>query len=272
MTDTDPMMPFVARPRGPWRVTRSVWSALLLREAMARITAGRFGWLWMLLEPLAFVVVMVAVRQLLGRIRIVVNAEFVPWLIVGLMVFFLFRDGVTRSLGAIEANQGLFAYRQVKPVDPVLVRAALDGLLRTIVLVLLLSGAVLLGYDILPFDPLGALGVWLSAWLLGLGLGLVVSVGAALAEEVGRVVRIMMLPLFLLSGVIIPVQALPPAVQHYLLYNPALHAVESLRLRFFEGYHTLGGIDLLYLYYWVFVSLALGLALHVQFAIRLRAR
>ena len=77
-----------------------------MREALGRVTAARFAWFWMLLEPLAHVVLLVMVRELLGRLRIVTNAEFVPWLLVGITTFLLFREGVTRSIGAINANKG----------------------------------------------------------------------------------------------------------------------------------------------------------------------
>lgn len=258
--------------RTSWQVTRSVWHAMFMREALARTTRDRFAWFWMLAEPIAFVVIMVLVRELLGRIRLIVGAEWIPWLVVGLVAFFLFREAVLRSLGAIEANRGLFAYRQVKPVDPVLVRNVLEGLLKTVVLFILIAGVALLGYDILPFDPLGAMFVWLSIWLLGFGAGLVVSVAGALVPEVERVVRMMMLPMLLLSGVIIPLQTMPYQVQQYLLYNPVAHGLESLRLSFFEYYHPVQGVDLGYLWFWALAMIALGLAMHLRFDMRLKAR
>lgn len=257
--------------RTSWQVTRSVWHAMFMREALARTTGDRFAWFWMLAEPVAFVVIMVLVRELIGRLRLVVGAEWIPWLVLGLVAFFLFREGVLRSLGSVEANRGLFAYRQVKSVDPVLVRNILEGLLKTLVLLMLIAGVALLGYDILPFDPLGAMLVWMSIWLLGLGGGLVISVAGSLVPELGRVVRMMMLPMFLLSGVIIPLQALPYQVQQYLLYNPVAHGLESLRLSFFEHYKPLQGVDMTYLWFWALAMIALGLALHLRFDMRLKA-
>ena len=257
--------------RTHWQVTRSVWTALFLREALGRVTAARFAWFWMLIEPLVHVTLLVLVRELLGRVRLITNAEFIPWLLVGITTFLLFREGMTRSIGAIDANKGLFSYRQIKPVDPVLVRSVLEGLLKSLVFIILLGGASLLGYDILPFDPLGAIFIWLSVWLLGASVGFVVSVVGALVEEIGRVIKMLMFPLYFLSGVMFPLQVFPHSIQQYLLYNPVAHGLESIRLRFFEGYHTIDGISFLYLYYWIFAAAALGLALHVKFASRLRA-
>jgi capsular polysaccharide transport system permease protein len=258
--------------RSHWQVTASVWHAMFMREVLARTMANRFAWFWMIAEPVAFVVVMVAVREMMGRMRMVVGAEWVPWLIVGLVAFFLVREAITRSIGAVDANQALFAYRQVKPIDPVIVRNALEGLLKTIVLLLLIGGAALLGYRTLPADPLMAIFIWVSLWLLGTALGLVVSVASTIVPETGTVIRIMMLPLLLVSGVIVPIQLLPYAAQQLLLYNPIVHGLEMLRLSFFADYRLIDGIDLLYMWWWTLIALALGLALHIRFEMRLKAQ
>jgi len=258
--------------RTSWQVTCSVWHAMFMREALARITAARFAWMWMLVEPIAYVVIMIGVREVMGRVAFASGAEFVPWLITGIVSFNLFRDGVSRSMNAVEANRGLFAYRQVAPVDPVLVRAFLEGMLQTVVFAILIAGCALLGFQIIPADPLGVMFVWLGIWLLGAGGGLVVSSSVALVAEVGRVVRIIMLPLFMLSGAIVPLQMLPHGVQEALLYNPVLHGIESIRLCFFSQYKSLYGVNLLYLWFWALALAALGLALHVRYADRLKAQ
>lgn len=258
--------------RSPLQVTWSVWRALFLREAVARTSGDRFAWFWMLAEPILFVGVMIWIRDLLGRIRLIVGAEFVPWLLVGLTAFFLFREGMLRSMNAIDANKALFAYRQVHPVDPVLVRNAVEGVLKTIVFIILLTGAGFLGYEVIPDSALWALLAWFSLWCLGMGAGLVTSVLNSLVPETGIIIRVLTLPLLLLSGVIIPLQALPHNVQEYLIYNPILHGLEMLRLGFFEGYKVVSGTNLTYLWYWIIGATALGLVLHLRFAQRLKAR
>lgn len=261
-----------AAQRSAWQITWSVWHAMFMREVLARTMVNRLSWFWMLAEPIAYVVIMVWIRDVIGRGRFIVGAEYIPWLIVGLAPFFLFREGVTRSLGAVKSNQGLFAYRQVKPVDPVLIRNVLEGLLKIVVFVILLVGGGLLGYDLFPADVLGVINAWMALWLLGLGGGLIASVGATLYDSVDMAVRLSMLPMFFLSGAILPLHLLPHGVQELLLLNPVLHGIENVRLSFFEGYRTLGGIDLAYLWTWNLVLLALGLALHLKFALQLKAQ
>lgn len=258
--------------RSPWQVTLDVWRAMFLREIVSRISADRLGWVWLLVEPILHIALFVGIRQLMGRIRFVPGAEFVPWFVVGMMGFFLFRQAITRSMGAINGNQALFAYRQVQPLDAVLVRCFIEGLLKTLVLLLIVGAATLLEYDILPYNLLGVIAVWFSIWLLGTSIGIVLSVLNTIMPETDKVVSLIMMPLYFLSGVMMPVQFLPQGLHPYLLKNPITHGIESLRQQFFEHYHTIAGVDLLYMLQWTLSALFLGLLLHLRYRIRLIAK
>lgn len=258
--------------RNSWKISYHVWQALLLREAVARISADRVAWLWLLAEPIAHVLLMVWVRTLIGRLRIIVGAEFIPWLVLGITLFIMFRNQMNRGMEAINANRGLFAYRQVHPVDTVLVRCFLEAVLSTVVIIIMIAGFALLGYHIIPFHPLHAVGVWLLVVLFGTGAGLVLSVVATTLPESAKFVRMIMFPLYFLSGIMIPVQYFPHELQQYLIYNPMLHAVELFRLGFFENYPPVNGVSALYLNYWAWGSICFGLLLHIRYKIRLTAQ
>ncbi|HBS82007.1 MAG TPA: ABC transporter permease [Halomonas campaniensis] len=258
--------------RTPWQVTRSVWYAMFMREALSRTMADRMGWFWMIFEPVAMVGIMVAIRSFIRGGRLVVNAEFIPWLIAGLMGFFLVREGMLRGMGAIEGNSALFAYRQVQPIDPVLVRNFLEGMLRSFVFLIFIGGGLMLGLDMYPDNAVRVMAAWLSLWCLGLGLGLVTSVAATLVPEVGRVIRMLSLPLLIISGVILPLNQLPHWLLEYLMLNPIPHGLETLRLGFFENYEVVHGTSMLY-FWLVTLSLnALGLVMHLRFVDRLKAK
>ena len=261
----------VRRSRTPWQVTRSVWYAMFMREAISRTMADRMGWFWMIFEPAAFIAIMVAIRSFIRGGNLVVNADFVPWMIIGLMGFFLVREGMLLGMGAINANSALFAYRQVRPVDPVLVRNFLEGMLRTFVFLLFILGGLMLGLDMYPDNAVHAMGTWLSLWSLGLGLGLCTSVVATMVPEVGRIIRMLSLPLLILSGVILPLNQLPHWLLEYLMLNPIPHGLETLRLGFFEKYQVVPGTSMLYFWLFTLSTIALGLLLHLRFAERLKA-
>lgn len=258
--------------RTPWQVTRSVWYAMFMREAVSRTMADRMGWFWMIFEPLAFTLIMVAIRGFIRGDRLIVGAEFIPWMIVGIMGFFLIREGMMRGLGAVDANSALFAYRQVQPVDPVLVRNFLEGMLRTFVFMLFIIGAEMLGVGLFPDRGIQAMLWWVSLWSLGLGLGLIVSVAGSLVPEIGKVVRMINMPLLILSGVIFPLNSLPHWLLEYLMYNPIVHGLELLRAGFFDGYKVVHGTSATYFWMCTLATLALGLMMHVRFKERLKAK
>lgn len=260
------------QPRTPWQITLAVWYALLMREALSRTTADRFGWFWMLAEPIALVAIMTYIRGFIMSGRLISGAGFIPWLIIGLLGFFLFRENLQRSMGAIQANKGLFTYRQVIPVDPVLIRCLLEGMLKSLILLIFITVCELLDIRLMPASPLVALYHWWALWCLGIGAALTFSAVSELFPDAKHLVQIAMLPLLIISGVIIPLNHLPHWLQEYLLWNPIVHGLEGLRLSFFDGYRSLDGVNITYLWFWALSMMALGLMLHIRYLQRLKAQ
>lgn len=259
------------KTRTPWQVTRSVWFAMFMREAVSRTMADRMGWFWMIFEPIALTSIMVLIRSYIRGDRLITNAEFIPWMLAGLMGFFLVREGMMRGMGAIDGNQSLFAYRQVKPVDPVLVRNFLEGMLRTLIFLIIIAGGLMLGIDMAPDNAVHAFVAWISLWFLGLGLGLVTSVVNTLVPETGKIIRMLSMPLMIMSGAIFPLNNLPYWALEYLMFNPIPHALEMLRLGFFENYQVIHGTSMLYFWLTTLSLISIGLLMHLRFIDRLKA-
>ncbi|MDX1357110.1 MAG: ABC transporter permease, partial [Halomonas venusta] len=169
-------------------------------------------------------------------------------------------------------NKALFAYRQVQPIDPVLVRNFLEGTLRSLVFLIFIGGGLMLGLDLYPDNAIRVMAAWLSLWSLGLGLGLVTSVAATLVPEIGIVVRMISLPLLIISGVILPLNSLPHWLLEYLMLNPIPHGLETLRLGFFENYEVVHGTSMLYMWLFTLTLISLGLLMHLRFVDQLKAK
>jgi len=193
-------------------------------------------------------------------------------IVLGVLGFFLFRNVMTRSMDAIGQNETLFTYRQVKPVDTVLVRAAIEGFTECVIFLCILTGAGMLGFPVYPADPLAAIEALAVLWLMGLGLGLTQSVSGTLVPEIAHVTRMLINPLYFLSAVMYPAVVLPQAMQEVLLLNPLVHAIESLRLAFVPAYQIPQGINLGYPAAAAVVLVFLGLALHARFRFALIER
>lgn len=253
-------------PRTPLQVTISVWYALFVREALSRTTADRMAWFWMLVEPAAAVLVFIALRAVFfGNLRHIDGAPTVPWMLVGLFGFNLISNVMLRGIGAMDANKALFSYRQIKPIDPVVVRFYVEAMLVTFIFLLFMLVAAALEAPVQVDKPLEAVFMWFILWLLGVGLGLIFSAVASLVPEMGKVIRILSMPLLIISGVIIPLQTLPDSFSDILVWNPIAQAIELLRSEFFANYRTMPQVSINYIVIWVLGTLGLGLLLHLRF-------
>ena len=232
------------------------------------MSAGRAAWLWLLVEPVVHVLFMLFMFTAV-RVHSIGGADAAIWLSAGMLAFFTFRRTATQSMNAISANRALFSYRQVKPVDTVLVRAAVEGFLMLLVAVAMFACLGLAGHRILPADPLAMLVAFMGLWLVGLGFGLVCAVATELIPELRKIVGIAMMPLYFFSGVIMPISAAPEPYRSWLLMNPLVHGLEAARLAFAPYYHAMPGLSVSYLYASALVLIFLGLALQVRFASRL---
>jgi capsular polysaccharide transport system permease protein len=251
-----------------WRNAFAVWNALLLREALSRFLLGRGAWAWLLLEPVVHVSYLLVIYTVV-RAHTIGGIDTTLWLLTGLLAFFLFRRTATQASNAIEANAALFTYRQVKPVDTVLVRSVLEAMVLLLVAVILFAGLGLMGHQIVPDRPLVILTALAALWTFGLGFGLVASVVTELVPEAGRVLKLAMMPLYLVSGVVFPLAAVPEPHRTWLLLNPIAHGVEGVRFGFSSLYHAAPGLSFEYLAGSALASVFVGLGLHRVFAHRL---
>lgn len=256
--------------RSSAQITFDTWKALFLREAVTRLAAGRAAWAWLLFEPLAYLAFVMTLFGFIYR-RMVGGVDGAMFVATGLLGFYFARNTFLRSMEAIHANGALFTYRQVHPIDTVLVRAALEGFLTMISAILLMAGAGFFGYQVVPHDPLAVLAAVFGLWLCGLGLGLILSAATKLIAELGKVVNILVIPLYFISGVMLPAAAIPQPYRNWLLFNPFMHGLEMLRAGYFGQFRMVPEVSGAYLYGCALVSIFLGLMLHLRFSRRLVA-
>ncbi len=250
---------------------RAVGFALFLRETKTRLGGRWWGVLWTVGEPLANAVVMLFVYGVL-RAHVVAGVDTLMFLVTGLLPFQFFKSLVLRLMEGIDANQGLFAYRQVRPVDAVLARAAVEVMLALLMLVAAVAVLAWLGHEVIPQYPLELLGSSVLLVGMGVALGLLAAVSTAgLLARVRMVVRIGFFPVFLTSGAIFPLSAVPPAMREWLLLNPVAHLIEGLRAAFFGlQYHAVTGTSWTTPALWSLLAATAGLSVYRARAERLK--
>lgn len=266
---SDPM--FERAPRSSVSVMCSVLYALVLREAVTRISLERGAWIWMLIEPGEHVVFMMLWHGLIQH-HLIPGTNAPLFIGLGVLAFFMLRSVATRGMDAVSANLALFSYRQIKAIDTVLARAFLEGFLYLLLCVLLVLGCGLFDVDISINDPLKVLGAFTMLWSFGLGLALTFSVCSGLVPEIGQVFKMAFGPLYYMSATLYPSSWVPASVRPLFFLNPIVSGIEMIRAGFFEAYHEPDLVSPGYLAGWSLVLVITGLFLHVRFGKKLVER
>ena len=249
------------KKRPSWEVQRAVIFALMVRDMRSRVSGQWISFIWTLFVPLAHALVLVwAMAVLRGITRD--HLEYPVFLVAGLVPFFFFQDIVTRLLDAIESSRGLYAYRQVKPIDALVARALVEALMVLLVYLVCLGILGWMGYHVIPHDPLGLVISNAMLFLFGLFAGIYLAVLSHDRPRMGKVIRMTFMPLYFFSGIFFNVDSLPRPLIEPLLWNPLLHLVELARSAMISAYVPSQGINPWYPMLWI-VGLAFsGLLLY----------
>ncbi|RQH10070.1 ABC transporter permease [Paraburkholderia dinghuensis] len=269
------------RVRTPFSITFSVWNAMFLREALDRLFEARAAWLWLLVEPIIYISIHAFGLETF-HVHKVGGMAINMWIIAGFIGFLLWRRTWTQVLHGIDCNKAFFAYRQVKPFDVAIVRAVLELFLMVPIAIIIVALAIASGHaatpDLLnpvwlPGDPLLVMLSMAGLWLIGLGLGMITSVGLHFVPELDHIFKLLYLPLYYISGALLPLSLYVPApYQYFFVANPVVNGIELMRQGFLPTYHPLDGVSLAYLYAWALGLMLVGLALYKRFSRKLVMR
>lgn len=248
--------------RGPFKISRAVIFALILREVRGKFGANRLGAFWFIFEPLAHIVVLISIYTVIRAHRNY-GVDLPMFLVSGIIPFLLFKNIALKGMEATSANKALFSYRQIKPFDTIVARTIVEcALMACIYLAVIFGLGFWGGYDVAVHHPL--------EWLFFLAVGVVFSFGLALifcvigeaVPESKTFIRLSYMPLYFLSGVIIPVWIIPPQILAWMTWNPLLHIVDGMRASNFLMYPAVRGISSVYAVASAIVTLCAGLALY----------
>lgn len=218
-------------------VQLQVVHALILREIKTRFGTHRLGYLWALLEPTLWIATFGGVYWALGRLA-PPSMDVVPFLATGIVPFLLFRETAGRNVSAIDANRGLLFYPRIRPLDLAISRTLLEFATYVLTFALLMGIYCLVVGRVELENVLEILLGFGLASGLGAGLGMAFAGLAVFANFFERLIGPLIRPLFWMSAVFYPVNAMPQGARKLLLYNPVLHAVELVRDGWFAGYHS----------------------------------
>ena len=239
------------------RIQAQVIGAMILRELMTRFGRRGGGFIWIFVEPVAFMLV-------IGGFRYVWRGGFrhdlpiLVWAFASLLPFLMFRYIVMRAVDAVDANRSLLYHRRVTVLDVVLARNILEvGVTVTIALVGLTFCGIY--FNEWPANPLlWAYALLLSA-LLANGFGLLLGAIGGISSFTRRLVRPVVLILMPISGAMWMLQDMPADFRAGALWIPMVSIHEAMREAQF-GHRVVSYYDLGYVFLWVVGTTLLGLA------------
>ncbi len=241
-----------------WHKQSSVMAALIIKDFKMRTSRGRFGMIFMILDPMMMLVMMASLWYLIGRTEID-GVSVVLYLSSGLILFSIIRQSLSSIPGSIKANAGLLNYPQVKPITCIVARFVFE-LFMLLMTACCLYFILWWVFGLVPKfnDPLLTIEVIAITMVFGLGISLILSVYATIYPTVGKIVSLFSRPLMFASCIIHSLQDLPATPRHYILYNPIVHLVERVRESLF-GMHEFPGVNLAYPSMWAFCALGFGI-------------
>lgn len=221
--------------RQPLEVFKAVVLALCLREIRTRFGPYKLGYAWAILEPLMHVVILTAIFSTRVE-KFMPGVDFPVFIATGIIPWLLFSNIATRSINALEANLGLFAYRQVQPIDPLVARTILESVIHICTFAAIMSGLLFFGHSADFHDPLRVLlGVGLFAVFTS-AVGLIFMMAGHFSAESQKLLPIIIRPLYFVSGIFFSPIVLPEQYKDLLFLNPILQGIEIIRSGIFADY------------------------------------
>lgn len=209
--------------------------ALIRREMTTRYGRSAGGYLWAVVEPMAFIAVLSVVFSEMSSVP-PLGLDFPLFFATGYLGFSVYRTMAEVTSTAVKVNLTLLTYPKVTPLDTVLARAALQFVTNIVVCVLILGFILLRSRDSLHLDLLAVSGAFIGASVFGAGVGLVNITLFAHFPTWERIYNVINRPLFLISGVFFVPELLPTNLRELALYNPLLHFVSWFRSGFYPTY------------------------------------
>lgn len=212
----------------PWSIHRRVIGALLVREMLTRYGRNNIGFLWLFVEPAAFVLIVTLIWAVVKDVH-KSDLPIVAFAVTGYSSLLLWRSSAGRCIGAVKSNKSLLYHRQVTITDIFTARILLEVLAVSTALVGLSLAFYAIGWLQPPEDALQVMGGWLLLAWFGAGLGFTIGGLSEKAEVIGRLWHPLSYILMTLSGVAFIADALPPGLRSFALKIPMLNGVEYIR-------------------------------------------
>mgnify|MGYP001292186206 CR=1 FL=1 len=241
-----------------------VTSALIYKELSTRLGTSNivYGVFGIFVEPLGIIVILLLIRVVL-RDRTYSDINLVFFVIAGVIPFYAFKDIAVRSLKSMKQNEPILIYKPVQPAGIVVARSTVELGIYSILYAIISFGVMAWSEKWLIHDFPLLLFAYFLLFLFSLGVGLIAIVVGHLYPLVNKIVPFLMRPLLFVSGIFIPLSAIPQNLRPALAFNPILQSIEISRHAISEAYMLDDLISLNYLISVSFMVFSFGIMVSI---------
>ena len=231
--------------------------AVIMRDLKSRAFGSELGFLFTTAWPLSHIIILLILYSFLNRAA-PYGDSISLWFATGVIPFQAFAYISRFMVLGVITNRASLLVPVVKMSDILLARLILEIISATIVVLILFIAFWFLDIDFVPMNVPEAFYAMMATALLGIGMGVFNGIVATFAPMWVTGYFLLMIIVWISSGVVTSPDALPESVQLALSYNPAFQCVAWMRSAYYEGYgdHFLSRI---YLISWGVGGLFLGL-------------
>jgi capsular polysaccharide transport system permease protein len=240
-------------------IQKNVIKALMIRELKTRFGKSKFGMVWLLLEPLFHLVFLSIIWGTLHHGS--PGIDYPLFLVSGIVPWLFFLRCIFQCSNAVQANKGIFFFKNVKPLDTMIARIFLELVISFFTLILFLTGFILLGFGEPINDPARLLYIAALFMLFTTGVSVICGTMGAIVNDFEKGMKLLTRPLYFTSGIFFPTHSIPQPYRDWLLWNPLVHYFEMFRNCLFASYR-MEFADINYMIYWALGTLCIGLALY----------
>jgi capsular polysaccharide transport system permease protein len=231
----------------------------MIRELSTRFGRENIGFLWIMVEPLLFALLVGLLwRALKGPTEYGLN--IIAFVISGYIPLVFFRSTISRAVNSFTANGSLMYHRQIKILDLILVRFIVE--LIGHMMAYLFIGVALGAFGLFPWPH--DVGFIMLGWgyyaLFTFSVALVIAPLSEMSEILEKVIPVTTYLMVPFSGAFFLVGFLSPEAAAVALYSPPVHGMEMMRYGLF-GPSIDPQYDFLYPLKFCLPCMALGLLL-----------
>lgn len=210
------------------RVQIVVVKALMIRELVTRFGRENIGFLWVMAEPLLFAG-LVGIVWTFSRGPEYHGIGIVAFVVTGYIPLTFLRHSFSRSAKIFQANMALLYHRQVKVLDFIFVRVAIEAI--GAMMAFLFAAVVLFFFEQFPIPAdVGALVAgWFIYCLFILAICTVLAPLSEISSVVEKLVPVSVYVAIPFSGVFNMASWLPANLREMLMWSPLVSGMELMR-------------------------------------------